>query len=102
MKNWSSDDRLILDVIVERPKPEELDDNNWTPPKVTLTMAIDVGDAVILHGNKWHVGWRRDALGARINLAAHFWRSNNATQELRGDDRYPEVLQRHAGDPRFA
>ena len=47
MENWSSDDRLIFDVIVERPKPEELDDNNWTPPKGAVTMAIDVSDAVI-------------------------------------------------------
>lgn len=89
-------------MIAERSKPEELDDNNWTPPKGALTMAIDVGDAVIKHGNTWHGGWRRDVLGGRINLAAHFCRSNNATQELRGDYRYSEVLQRHAGDPRFA
>ena len=53
-------------MIAERSKPEELDDNNWTPPKGALTMAIDVGDAVIKHGNTWHGGWRRDVLGGRI------------------------------------
>ena len=102
MENWSSADRSIFDVIAERPKPEELDDNYWTPPKGAVTMAIDVGDAVIWHGNTWHGGWRRDVLGARIKLAAYFCRSHIATRELRGNDRYPEVFQRRASDPRFA
>ena len=65
-------------------------------------MDINVGDAVIWHGNTWHGGWRRDALGTRINLAAYFCRSHISTQERRGDDRFPEVFERYADDPRFA
>ena len=97
-----SGEDTIFDVIAENRPAEELDNMTWTPPEGAVTMDIDVGDAVIWHGNTWHGGWRRDALGTRINLAAYFCRSHISTQERRGDDRFPEVFERYADDPRFA
>jgi ectoine hydroxylase-related dioxygenase (phytanoyl-CoA dioxygenase family) len=101
-ENWRSGERSIFDVMKAQPSAEELDAMTWTPPSGAVTMDIAVGDAVIWHGNTWHGGWRRDALGTRINLAAYFCRSHIATQERRGDDRYPEVFRRYNDDPRFA
>ena len=65
-------------------------------------MELKPGDAAIWHGNSWHGGWRRDLPGVRINLAAYFCRPHMATQERRGDTRYPEVFERYANEPRFA
>ena len=101
-ENWRAGQQSIFDVMAAQPTAEELDAITWTPPSGAVTMDIAVGDAVIWHGNTWHGGWRRDALGTRINLAAYFCRSHIATQERRGDDRYPEVFERYADDPRFA
>ena len=101
-ENWMSGGDTLSDVIAARLPPEKLDSLTWTPPDGAVTLEIEVGDAVIWHGNTWHGGWRRDALGTRINLAAYFCRSHISTQERRGDDRFPEVFDRYADDPRFA
>jgi ectoine hydroxylase-related dioxygenase (phytanoyl-CoA dioxygenase family) len=101
-ENWRSGEQSIFDVMAAQPTAEELDAITWTPLSGAVTLDLAVGDAVIWHGNTWHGGWRRDAPGTRINLAAYFCRSHMATQERRGDDRYPEVFERYANDPRFA
>jgi len=101
-ENWMAGEDTIFDVIAAKLPPQELDKLTWTAPEGAVTMEVAVGDAVIWHGNTWHGGWRRDAPGTRVNLAAYFCRSHIATQERRGDDRYPEVFERYADDPRFA
>jgi ectoine hydroxylase-related dioxygenase (phytanoyl-CoA dioxygenase family) len=101
-ENWMSGHETVADVITKELSPEDLDQVEWTPPQGAITLEIDPGDAVIWHGNTWHGGWRRDALGTRINLAAYFCRPHLSTQELRGDERYPEVFERYANEPMFA
>lgn len=74
----------------------------WQAPPDSVTLDLQPGDAVVFHGNTWHVGWRRDIPGLRINLATFMCRQNVLPLEQRGDTRFPEVFERHAHDPRFA
>ncbi len=101
-ENWRSNNRSLAEVTAKISDPEELAILDWQAPKGGVTLNLEPGDAVIWHGNTWHGGWRRDAPGLRMNLAAYFCRPHMATQELRGDDRYPEVFVRYADRPRFA
>ncbi|MBT5153429.1 MAG: hypothetical protein HOM44_05025 [Gammaproteobacteria bacterium] len=101
-ENWKTNDETLVDIMDKKLSRLELDNLNWKLPHGAVTMDVEPGDAVIWHGNTWHGGWRRDAPGARINLAAYFCRPFMSTQERRGDDRYPEVFARYADDPRFA
>ena len=101
-ENWTTGGKTILEVSAEKLPPRDLDAIEWQIPKGGVTMEINAGDAVVWHGNSWHGGWRRELPGARINLAAYFCRDFMSTQELRGDERYPEVFERYANEPRFA
>ncbi|MDA0994321.1 MAG: phytanoyl-CoA dioxygenase family protein [Proteobacteria bacterium] len=101
-ENWMAGHETIPEVMARNPAPEELDAIEWTAPAGAVTMDIDPGDAVVWHGNSWHAGWRREIPGVRINLASYFCRPHLSTQERRGDDRYPEVFERFANDPRIA
>lgn len=101
-ENWMSGHETVAEVARRQPTPHELDTIEWTAPKGAVTLEIDPGDAVIWHGNTWHGGWRREAPGTRINLAAYFCRPHLSTQELRGDERYPKVFERYANEPKFA
>ena len=101
-ENWMAGHKTLFEVMAEKPAPRELDTVEWRIPNGGVTMEINAGDAVVWHGNSWHGGWRRELPGARINLAAYFCRDFMSTQELRGDDRYPEVFERYANEPRFA
>lgn len=101
-ENWMHGDATVADVVGQQLPAEELDQLEWTPPPGITTFEIDPGDAVIWHGNTWHGGWRREAPGCRMNLAAYFCRPHLSTQERRGDDRYPEVFEKYADEPLFA
>ena len=101
-ENWMAGHETVVEVMAKGLSVEDLDSIEWTPPPGAATMEIDPGDAVVWHGNTWHGGWRRESAGTRINLAAYFCRPHMSTQELRGDDRYPEVFERYANEPRFA
>jgi ectoine hydroxylase-related dioxygenase (phytanoyl-CoA dioxygenase family) len=101
-ENWTAGGETMADIIARNPEPEELDTIEWECPKGGVTLNINPGDAVIWHGNTWHGGWRRDIPGVRMNLSAYMCRQHIIPQERRGDDRYPEVFQRHANQPRFA
>jgi len=94
--------QIFSQVMAQQPDPKTLDRLDWQTPPGSVTMDINPGDAVIFHGNTWLGGWRRETPGTRINLAAYFCRSHIATQELRGDNRYPEVFERFADQPMFA
>jgi len=101
-ENWMFGGETVPEVVAKNLPTEELDSIEWTAPAGAVTMNLDPGDAVVWHGNSWHAGWRRDIPGARINLACYFCRPYLATQERRGDDRYPEVFESYANDPQFA
>ena len=101
-ENWRSNNRSLAEVTAQISDPEELATLDWQAPKGGVTLNLEPGDAVIWHGNTWHGGWRRDVPGLRMNLAAYFCRPHMATQELRGDDRYPEVFAKYTDRPRFA
>ncbi|NIB38134.1 phytanoyl-CoA dioxygenase family protein [Pseudomaricurvus alkylphenolicus] len=101
-ESWMAGNRTFPEVMAQNPSPEALADIEWSAPVGSVTMEINPGDAVIFHGNTWHGGWRRELPGTRINLAAYFCRTHIATQERRGDKRYPEVFERYADEPRFA
>lgn len=101
-ENWKAAGKTIPEITRAQLSPGELDAVEWEVPKGGVTLDLAPGDAVIWHGNAWHAGWRRDDPGIRVNLAAYFCRPFMATQELRGDTRYPEVFERYANDPRFA
>ena len=101
-ENWRSNNRSLAEVTAQISDPEELATLDWQAPKGGVTLNLEPGDAVIWHGNTWHGGWRRDVPGLRMNLAAYFCRPHMATQELRGDDRYPEVFEKYTDRPRFA
>ena len=101
-ENWMAGHETVPEVVAKNLSAEELDAIEWTAPTGAVTMDIEPGDAVVWHGNSWHAGWRREIPGARINLASYFCRPYLSTQERRGDDRYPEVFERYANDPRFA
>jgi ectoine hydroxylase-related dioxygenase (phytanoyl-CoA dioxygenase family) len=101
-ENWTAGGETMLDITKKQLPARELDQIEWDLPRGGVTLEIEPGDAVIWHGNSWHGGWRRDVPGTRINLAAYFCRPFLATQELRGDPRYPEVFARYANEPLFA
>ena len=101
-ENWTAGGETMMEVMAKGLSKSELDTLEWTAPKDSVTMELKPGDAAIWHGNSWHGGWRRDLPGVRINLAAYFCRPHMATQERRGDTRYPEVFERYANEPRFA
>ena len=101
-ENWMAGHETVADVVGRKLEPAELDAVDWTAPPGAATLEPDPGDAVIWHGNTWHGGWRREAPGVRMNLAAYFCRPHLSTQERRGDDRYPEVFERYANEPLFA
>ena len=101
-ENWMVGHETVPELVAKNLSTEELDAIEWTAPTGAVTMDIKPGDAVVWHGNSWHAGWRREIPGARINLASYFCRPYLSTQERRGDDRYPEVFERYANDPRFA
>lgn len=101
-ENWMVGHETFPEVMTKGLEPEEIDQLEWTMPRGAVTPALEPGDAVIWHGNSWHGGWRRDIPGTRINLAAYFCRPHLATQERRGDNRYPEVFERYKDEPRFA
>lgn len=101
-ENWQADGEPISRILRGGLSETEVDALEWSLPAGAVTLEIAPGDAVIWHGNTWHGGWRRDRPGARINLSAYFCRPHLATQERRGDRRFPEVFERFADDPRFA
>lgn len=101
-ENWMAGAHTFPEAVAQNPDPKAIDAIDWAAPQGAVTMEIDPGDAVVFHGNTWHGGWRRDIPGTRINLAAYFCRPHIATQELRGDKRYPEVFERFSNEPRFA
>ena len=101
-ENWMVGHETFAEIMSKGLDPKEIDQLDWTEPRGAVTPELDPGDAVIWHGNSWHGGWRRDIPGTRINLAAYFCRPHLSTQERRGDDRYPEVFERYANEPRFA
>ncbi len=101
-ENWMAGSRTFADFVAQHPDAETIDTVEWSAPPGSVTMELDPGDAIVFHGNTWHGSWRRDVPGTRINLAAYFCRSHIATQERRRDDRYPEVFERYANEPRFA
>ena len=101
-ENWTVQGRTMPEIMAEKLSQSEVDALEWDVPIGGVTMNIDPGDAVVWHGNSWHGGWRREVPGTRINLAAYFCRDFMDTQELRGDDRYPEVFEQYANEPRFA
>ena len=101
-ENWTADGDTMVDVLAKGLPPSALDSIEWSAPANAVTMELNPGDAAIWHGNAWHGGWRRDLPGVRMNLAAYFCRPHMATQERRGDTRYPEVFARYANEPRFA
>lgn len=101
-ENWKVGTDPYARVVSQQLSAEDLETIEWSPPRNAQTLEIKPGDAVIWHGNTWHGGWRRDAPGVRMNLAAYFCRAHMATQERRGDDRHPEVFERYASDPQFA
>ncbi len=102
MENWLCEGRPITEIMFDPESASRVDDLAWQPPEGSVAMDMAPGDAVIFHGNTWHGGWRRDVPGTRINLAAYFCRPHVATQERRGDTRYPEVFDRFTDNPRFA
>ena len=101
-ENWMAAGQTLKEITDKRLAPDELDAVEWEAPHGGVTLEIDPGDAVIWHGNTWHGGWRRDLPGVRMNLAAYFCRQHMLPQERRGDDRFPEIFERHANTPRFA
>ncbi|MEI6439706.1 MAG: phytanoyl-CoA dioxygenase family protein [Alphaproteobacteria bacterium] len=101
-ENWTAGGETMAEVMARNPQPNDLDTIPWECPRGGVTMNINPGDAVIWHGNTWHGGWRRELPGVRMNLATYMCRQHMLPQERRGDDRYPEVFQRHANEPRFA
>jgi ectoine hydroxylase-related dioxygenase (phytanoyl-CoA dioxygenase family) len=101
-ENWTADGKTMLQVMDRSPTPNDLDVVDWACPQGGVTMNINPGDAVVWHGNTWHGGWRRDIPGVRMNLSAYFCRQHMLPQERRGDDRYPDVFERHSNEPRFA
>lgn len=101
-ENWTAGGATMVEIMGKGLSPSELDAVEWTAPPGAVTMELKPGDAAIWHGNSWHGGWRRDLPGVRMNLAAYFCRPHMATQERRGDTRYPEVFERYANEPRFA
>ncbi|BFM17981.1 hypothetical protein R50073_41640 [Maricurvus nonylphenolicus] len=101
-ESWMHGHQTFMEMAAQNPDPKTIDSLKWQEPAGSVTMNINPGDAVIFHGNTWHGGWRREKPGTRINLAAYFCRPHIATQELRGDDRYPEVFEHYADQPRFA
>ena len=101
-ENWRAGNETYNHIAVKQLRPEELDVVDWREPRGAETLDLNPGDAVIWHGNLWHGGWRRDDPGVRMNLANYFCRTHMSTQEHRGDDRYPEVFERHADNPHFA
>ncbi len=100
-ENWTAGGETLADIVARDPSPTEIDALDWTAPAGGLTMNLEPGDAVVWHGNTWHGGWRRETPGVRMNLAAYFCRPMIATQERRGDTRYPDVFERYANQPRF-
>lgn len=101
-ENWMAGGRTLGEILSSKPSAEEIDALQWDLPPGGVTMDLDPGDAVVWHGNTWHGGWRRDLPGVRMNLAAYFCRPHMSTQERRDEDRYPDVFERHANQPRFA
>jgi ectoine hydroxylase-related dioxygenase (phytanoyl-CoA dioxygenase family) len=101
-ENWMAGGETLADIAARDLSPADIDALDWTAPAGGVTMNLEPGDAVVWHGNSWHGGWRREASGVRMNLAAYFCRPMIATQERRGDTRYPEVFERYANEPRFA
>jgi ectoine hydroxylase-related dioxygenase (phytanoyl-CoA dioxygenase family) len=101
-ENWMVGEKTLTDIVASDLSPSEIDALDWKVPAGGITMDLDPGDAVVWHGNSWHGGWRRETPGVRMNLAAYFCRPMIATQERRGDPRYPEVFERYANQPRFA
>ena len=101
-ENWTANGDTMVDVLAKGLPPSAFDAIEWSAPANAVTMELNPGDAAIWHGNAWHGGWRRDLPGVRMNLAAYFCRPHMATQERRGDTRYPEVFARYANEPRFA
>jgi len=101
-ENWMVGHATLAEILAKGLSAEEIDQLEWIPPKGLESPPLEPGDAVIWHGNAWHGGWRREIPGTRINLAAYFCRPHLATQERRGDDRYPEVFERYINEPRFA
>ena len=101
-ENWMAGAETMAEVMGKGLEPKDIDALDWSAPRDAVTMELQPGDAAIWHGNSWHGGWRRDVPGVRMNLAAYFCRPHLATQERRGDTRYPEVFERYADEPRFA
>lgn len=101
-EGWTSAGRTQAQIAAAKLPAEDLDAVVWEAPEGSVTLDIAPGDAVVFHGNTWHGGWVRSLPGIRANLAVFMCRSNEVTQELRGDQRYPDVFARHSDNERFS
>ena len=83
------------------PKPEEstLSGPNENPDAIAVEMPA--GSMAIWHGNTWHGSYPRTVPGLRLNLAVYFARPWMKLQERYGAELDPEVVKRHANNPRF-
>lgn len=66
-----------------------------------VSVDLNPGDAVLWHGHAWHGSFPRKIPGVRIQMATYFSRPFLATQELHKGVVPPEVMARHADNPRF-
>ena len=67
-----------------------------------IPVEVPAGSCVIWHGNLWHGSYPRTVPGLRLNLATYFVAPWMKVQERYGRDLPPEVIERHANNPRFA
>lgn len=101
-ENWTAGGKTMAEIFSRDSLPNDIDSIEWECPPGGLTLDLNPGDAVIWHGNTWHGGWRRELPGVRMNLATYMCRQHMLPQERQGEDRYPEVFERYANQPRFA
>jgi len=87
--------------LCRQPRPDEvmLGGDHGNPNAVAMN--LEPGDAVVWHGNTWHGSFVRTVPGIRMNLATYFARHYVVTQEKFGEYVPPEVIKRHANNPRM-
>jgi ectoine hydroxylase-related dioxygenase (phytanoyl-CoA dioxygenase family) len=87
--------------LARQPNVTEMQLDGERTNKHAIAMDLAPGDAVVWHGNTWHGSFARRVPGIRMNLAVYFNRQYVQTQERHREAVPPDVLARHANDPRF-